>query len=80
MPRTMTNNQLLIREYIKQQSAGSHFSKESDYLEFLASQQALRDYDLSDEEIESGLTGSGGDGGCDGVYLFFNDTEVLRIG
>lgn len=76
MPRTMTNNQLLIREYIKQQSASSHFSKESDYFEFLASSQVLRDYDLSDEEIESGLTGNGGDGGCDGVYLFFNDTLV----
>ena len=72
----MTNNQLLIKEYIKQQSVISHFAQESDYFEFLASSQALRDYDLSDEEIESGLTGSSGDGGCDGVYLFFNDTLV----
>ena len=76
MSRTMTNNQLLIKEYIKQQSVISHFAQESDYFEFLASSQALRDYDLSDEEIESGLTGSSGDGGCDGVYLFFNDTLV----
>lgn len=76
MPREMTNDQILIREYIKQQSANSHFSHESDYFEFLASSQALRDYDLSDEEIESGLTGNSGDGGCDGVYLFFNDTLV----
>lgn len=76
MAKTMTNNQLLIREYIKQQCVNSHFSQESDYFEFLASSQALRDYDLSDEEIESGLTGNGGDGGCDGVYLFFNDILV----
>ena len=76
MPKAMSNNQLLIREYIKQQSAALHFKRESDYFEFLASTQALRDYDLSDEEIESGLTGNGGDGGCDGVYLFFNNILV----
>lgn len=75
MPK-MTNDQLLLREYIKLQCKNSHFSRESDYFEFLASSQALRDYDLSDEEIESGLTGSGGDGGCDGVYLFFNDMLI----
>lgn len=72
----MTNNQLLIREYVKQQFSASQFSQESDYFEFLASSQVLRDYDLSDEEIESGLTGHGGDGGCDGVYLFYNDILV----
>lgn len=53
----MTNNQLLIREYVKQQFSASQFSQESDYFEFLASSQVLRDYDLSDEEIESGLMG-----------------------
>lgn len=31
---------------------------------------------MSDEEVETGLTGNGGDGGCDGVYLFFNDVLV----
>ena len=76
MAKTTTNDQILIREYIKQQCAQSHFSQESDYFEFLAASQALRDYDLSDEEIESGLTGNGGDGGCDAVYLFFNDILV----
>lgn len=76
MAKVMTNNQLLIREYVKQQFSASQFSQESDYFEFLASSQVLRDYDLSDEEIESGLTGHGGDGGCDGVYLFYNDILV----
>lgn len=76
MAKAMNNNQILLREYIKQQFAASRFSKESDYFEFLASSQALRDYDLSDEEVESGLTGNGGDGGCDGVYLFYNDILV----
>lgn len=72
----MTNDQLLIREYVKQQFSTQQFAEESTYFEFLAASQALRDCDLSDEEIESGLTGKGGDGGCDGVYLFFNDVLV----
>lgn len=69
----MTNDQLLIREYIKQQYAALQFPDQSSYFEFLAASQALREYDLSDEEIEAGLTGGGNDGGCDGLYLFFND-------
>lgn len=76
MAKSMTNDQLLIREYIKQQYAALQFPDQASYFEFLAASQALREYDLSDEEIEAGLTGSGGDGGCDGVYLFFNDVLV----
>lgn len=72
----MTNDQLLIREYVKQQFSTQQFADESTYFEFLAASQALRECDLSDEEIEAGLTGNGGDGGCDGVYLFFNDVLV----
>ena len=76
MAKTMTNDQLLIREYVKQQFSAQQFSDAATYFEFLAASQALRECDLSDEEIEAGLTGSGGDGGCDGIYLFYNDTLV----
>lgn len=76
MAKILTNDQLLIREYVKQQFPTSQFSKESDYFEFFAASQALKEYDLSDEEIESGLMGGGGDGGCDGAYLFYNDILV----
>lgn len=73
MAKSMTNDQLLIREYIKQQYTTLQFPDQSSYFEFLAASQVLREYDLSDEEIEAGLTGGGNDGGCDGLYLFFND-------
>lgn len=76
MARTMTNDQLLIREYIKQQRLQLHFPNDSTYFEFLAASQVLRDFDLSDEEVETGLTGGGNDGGCDGVYLFYNGVLV----
>lgn len=76
MAKSMTNDQLLIREYTKLQHAAMQFSDEATYFEFLAASQAMREFDLSDEEIESGLTGRGGDGGCDAVYLMFNDVLV----
>jgi hypothetical protein len=50
---------------------------ESTYFELFAGEQALKDYDLSWDEVESGLVGNGGDGGIDGFYLFING-EVVR--
>lgn len=35
-------------------------------------EQILKDFDLSYEEIESGLVGAGGDEGIDGIYSFAN--------
>ncbi len=32
----------------------------------------VKDYDLSDEEIENGIMGGGLDGGCDAIYIFSN--------
>ena len=76
MPRTLTNDQLLMREYIKLNATTQQYADESAYFEFFAAAQKLREYDLNDEEIESGLTGGGGDGGCDGVYLFLNNLLI----
>ena len=39
--------------------------------------QILKDYDLSDEEIENGIVGSGNDGGCDGIYIFLNKNLIM---
>ena len=50
----MTNDQLLIREYVKQQFSAQQFADESTYFEFLAASQVLRECDLSDEEVETG--------------------------
>jgi len=40
-------------------------------------EQVLKDHDLSDDEIESGLVGAGGDGGTDGICIFANG-ELVR--
>lgn len=41
MAKSMTNNQLLIREYVKQQFSTQQFADESTYFEFLAASQTL---------------------------------------
>jgi hypothetical protein len=41
-----------------------------------AAEQILKDAELSDEEIESGILGGGDDGGIDGVYFFVNRTLI----
>ena len=40
-------------------------------------EQVLKDADLSDEEIESGLLGGSDDGGIDAMYFFINRTLIL---
>ncbi|MCE2499616.1 MAG: AIPR family protein [Dehalococcoidia bacterium] len=42
------------------------------FFEYFAAEQALKDFDISSDEIESGLVGDGGDGGIDGLYLLVN--------
>ena len=48
----------------------------SQFFEYFAAEQALKDFDLSFDEIESGLVGDGGDGGIDGLYLLVNGQLV----
>jgi len=58
----------------------------SKFFEIFTAEQILKDYDLSYEEIESGIVGDGGNGGVDSLYVFLNgelvqddtDTSVFR--
>ncbi|MED1876496.1 AIPR family protein [Brevibacillus borstelensis] len=47
------------------------------YFEFFSASLILKPYDLSDEELEKGIVGSGNDGGCDGLYLFVNEELIM---
>lgn len=73
MSKGLTNNQILLNEIIKQEhQENQQFINEDEFFEFYAVQQVLKNYDLSDEEVENGLTGASADGGCDGIYQFAN--------
>lgn len=73
----MTNTQILMKELIKKEYSDSKYSSsESDFFELFATSQLLKNYELSDEELEYGHVGSGNDGGCDTIYTFLNNSLV----
>jgi len=69
------NDQILLEEIIKQEmeniGEGDALSIDR-FFEFYSASQILKNYELSYEEIEGGITGEGLDGGADSIYLFVN--------
>ena len=73
----LSNNQILIRECIKQEfEDSSGYSDLDSFFEHFAISELLKNYNVSDDEVDTGNTGGGNDGGCDGIYLFLNDELV----
>lgn len=87
----MDNSQLIAKELIKQSFEESllenkeEIIKDQDkfnkmlhnYFESFSANLILKSFDLSDEELEKGISGNGNDGGCDGLYLFVNDELIM---
>lgn len=79
MARPSHNTQTVLREYVDQQLAERAPSDTFErFFEFFAAHLLLRDRGLSDEEIQGGLIGGGGDGGIDAAYIFVDDILVAE--
>lgn len=78
MTKNLTNNQLLMKECIQQEFNDSSFEIESTFFEYFTISEILKNFNLSDDEINEGLTGGGNDGGCDGLYVFLNG-ELVKV-
>ncbi|MBE5958715.1 MAG: abortive phage resistance protein [Lachnospiraceae bacterium] len=79
MAKNLSNNQTLLKEIIRQDFEESEiYDDENSFFEFFAASQVLKNNDLSDEEIYSGIVGGGHDGGCDGLYLFLNNDLITE--
>ena len=77
--RLTTNAQRILNELFQQDFADNgSYADESQYFEIFSSKQILKSKDLSDEEIENGVLGSGNDGGCDSIYTLFNGVYVTE--
>lgn len=74
----MSNNNLFLIDQLieKQQTSRSQRFADDVAFEFFACQQALRNFGLSDEEIELGIVGGSNDGGIDGVYVLFEEELI----
>lgn len=67
------NNQILLDEIIKQEKVDLDYTGTlSDFFEFYSALQVLKDYELSYDEITSGIAGESHDGGADSIFLFVN--------
>ncbi len=51
-----------------------------DFFEVFVADEVLRDFRVSDAEVDAGLTGGGADGGIDAMYTFVNHELVLDTG
>ena len=74
----MTNNDQILLDQIVEEQLTTRLptASKSDFFELYVAEQVLKDYDLSDEEVEYGLVGSSRDGGIDGIYTFANGELV----
>ena len=69
-----TNDLVLIKQLVNQRKdeVAPELS-ESEFFNIFSTEQALKDRDLSYEEIENGIVDGGGDGGIDAIFLFINN-------
>lgn len=83
----MTSNDRIILDQVleQQRQAIAPALAQTIYFEVFTAEQVLKDFDLSYDEIQSGIIGGGGDGGIDGFYAFVNgemiqeDTDVTSL-
>ena len=74
-----TNSQIILNGVLKHHQSEIDPQASADgFFEFFTAEQAknIKDFDLSYDELESGLVGDGGDGGIDGIYLMVNGDLV----
>ena len=72
-----TNDQIVLDRVLAQRQ--QELDPEADastFFEFFTAEQILKDYDLSYEEVDSGIVGNSNDGGVDGIYLLANGDLV----
>lgn len=72
-----SNDQLLLDNLlVKQKTERDPESTESEYFEYFSADQILKELDLSDEELQSGIVGDSNDGGIDCIYVLVNGKLV----
>lgn len=74
-----TNQQIILNTLLEQQiqSLDSEL-KSDDYFHLFVTEQVLKNFELSYDELEEGIVDNGGDGGIDSIYTFVNAELVQR--
>lgn len=73
-----TNQQIILNTLLEQQKATLDSTlKEDDYFHLFVTEQVLKNFELSYDELDEGIVDNGGDGGIDSIYTFVN-TELIQ--
>lgn len=73
-----SNNLALLNSILKEYHAENPKNIDESF-EYFVSEMFFKKYDFSDEEVSSGLVGGKKDWGIDGVYIVFNDRNILDV-
>lgn len=69
----LTNEQILLNDLLSQRKASvAEDMSDAEFFELFAAEQLLKDFDVSYDEIASGIVDGAGDGGIDCIYTFVN--------
>ncbi len=79
------NQQIVLEKLLEQKHSERMADKSLDcYFNYFVPEQILKDFDLSFDELDSGIVDGGGDGGIDSIYFFINgeliqdDTPLIQ--
>ena len=77
----MANKNIILEEILKQykEAIGENFISDDKNFEFFAAEQLLKDENLDEDEINSGLIGDSNDNGIDGFYIFLDGELINQI-
>lgn len=74
-----TNHQIILETLLEQQKATLEQTLSiDDYFHLFVTDQVLKNFELSYDEVEEGIVDNGGDGGIDSIYTFVNSELIQR--
>lgn len=74
------NDRVLLDQIIDEQMKSYGVTDRSTFFEVFTASEILKDRDLSNDEIDEGITGKGGDGGIDAIFSFLNGELIIDEG
>lgn len=88
MKNPLSNNQILLQECLQQEfNESSYYVKEDNtnkqlqlnkFFELFGSSLLMKTTDVSNDDIEQGITGNGNDGGIDSMYILLDGEPVME--
>lgn len=77
----MASKNIILEEILKQykESATDNLINDDKNFEYFAAEQLLKDENLDEDEINSGLIGDSNDNGIDGFYIFLDGELINQI-